>query len=134
MTKKITLWISGIISVVLLAVNYFGTFIVCNFGRSCAELLANNMQALFIFIPLFLILLIIYKLRIEIYNVVMKFVFVWVPLTIILVFISPEYPRGNSLIPLNGKSFVSQSMSLLFVVISLIIIFSKYFSTKNSNK
>ena len=83
-------------------------------------------------LPLFLLSLITYKMRDEVFAVWFRFSRVWFPLTLFLVIISPEY--GNSLLPVE-KDSVSFFMSLLFLLISLTIIIKKYFSLKsNHNK
>jgi len=82
-----------------------------------------------IFIPIFLFSLITYKMRNEIFRVWMKLTYIWLPLTLILVFIAPEYQ--NSWLPIYEKSFVSFVMSSLYVIISLILIIAKYVYTRS---
>lgn len=86
-------------------------------------------ETLLITLPFFLISLIVRFLRDEVFHTWIKFALVWVPLTIFLVLISPEY--NPSLLPINEKGFVSFSFSTLFLLISLIIIAWRYFSTRS---
>ena len=130
MTKRNTLLISGLISITIITINYLGTYAICNSNRDCAHLLTNIIWILYIFVPLFLLSLITYKMQDEIFHKWLKFVYIWVPLTIILVLISPEY--GNSLFPIE-KDSVSFFMSVLFLLISIILILSNHFSLKNSH-
>lgn len=96
----------------------------CIFG-SLAHLIGKPM--FYIFSSLFLVSIITYKMREEVFKLWLKFTYVWVPLTILLVLISPEY--GNSFFPIV-KGSVSFFMSCLFLLISLIIIISKSLSLR----
>ena len=131
MTKKKVL-IVGLISIALFVISIFSQEIrlcpVYSYS-SCSSFFDMFAENIFVFIPLFLLSLITYKMQDEIFHTWLKFTYVWVPLTIILTFLSPEY--GNSLLPIE-KSSVSFVMSFLFLLISLIIIITKSLK-KNSN-
>ena len=147
MSKKIVLWISGIMSLIILTSNYIGTYKLCGVGNGgvkildtlssiftygCTDLLYNTIIIFSIFIPLFLFSLITYKMRNEVFKTWIKFVYAWLPLTLILVFIAPEYV--NSWLPIYEKGFVSFIMSSIFLVVSLFIIFIKYYRYLISDK
>ncbi len=128
LNKKIVLWVSGIISIILLLINFIGTYKTCNLDINCAQLLADTLRILFIIIPTFILSLITYKMRDAVYQAWLKFAYVWVPLTIILTLIAPEY--NPSLFPIT-KGVVSFYMSVLFVIISTGIIIIKFRTSKH---
>ncbi|OHA99241.1 MAG: hypothetical protein A3E32_02655 [Candidatus Zambryskibacteria bacterium RIFCSPHIGHO2_12_FULL_38_37] len=125
--KKITLLISGVISILLLSINYLGTYETCYFSGICAEILATILRTLYIFIPLSILSLLTYNMADQVYRIWFKFIRIWIPLTIFLVVLSPKY--SNSLIPIE-KGSVSFVFSVLFLLISLIIIITKSLSSK----
>jgi len=126
-TKRNTLIVSAIITVAILAINYIGTYQTCGFDRNCAQLLANIIRTLFIFFPIFILSLITYKMRDTIFQSWLKFAYFWVLLTIILTILAPEY--DSSFVSLT-KGLVSFTLSAIFLLISLIIIIIKSFSSK----
>ena len=124
MTKKQILWI-GFLGIIAFLVSVFSIDIkLCPSYSysSCSQFFSFFGETIFIFIPLFLLSLITYKMRDNIFQTWFKFARIWVPLTIILVLLSPEY--GNALLPVE-KGTVSFFMSALFLIISLIIIIYK---------
>lgn len=141
MTKKIVFWISGIITLLVIILNQIGTYKLCGvgvsstffssffslFNKSCVDPLANLIIIFIIFIPLFLLSLITYKMRNEIFRAWLKFAYVWIPLTLVLTILAPEYDQ--SLLPIT-KGVVSFLMSVLFLIISFLIILIKYFSLR----
>ncbi|MFZ2769563.1 MAG: hypothetical protein WA048_03105 [Minisyncoccia bacterium] len=58
-------------------------------------------------------------MRDVVFQAWLKFTYVWVPLTIIFTLIAPEY--DPSLLPIT-KGVVSFYMSVLFLIISIVII------------
>ena len=82
---------------------------------------------LLIFFPLFLFSLITYKMNDGAYSVWFKFSRIWVPLTIILVALAPEY--SNSFFPII-KGNVSFFLSFIFALVSLIIVVTKQLELK----
>ena len=98
---------------------------LCEYKYICSRLHDDSFMAIFlVFLPFFLFSLITYKMKDNIFQTWFKFARIWVPLTILLVILSPEY--GNSLLPVE-KGTVSFFMSALFLIISLIIIAYKSF-------
>jgi hypothetical protein len=75
-------------------------------------------------LPLFLLSLITYKLRDEVFIRWMKFARWWVPMTMFFILIAPGVSGG--LAPLD-KGRVGFFFSLLFLVISLVLIAWKWF-------
>ncbi|MDP2655239.1 MAG: hypothetical protein Q8P17_01625 [bacterium] len=83
-------------------------------------------------IPLFLLSLITYKMSEEVYRAWLRFANVWIPLSIVLIFLAPEY-SGDWMFPVV-KGTVAFFSSLLFVLISLLIICWKYFTSRRSGQ
>jgi len=74
----------------------------------------------FPFVQLFLFSLITYKMRDEVYRTWLRFAYVWVPLSMVLIFLAPQYST-DWMFPIE-KGTVAFLSSLLFVIISLTII------------
>ena len=81
-----------------------------------------------IFIPLFLFSLITYKMREEVYQAWFRFVCWWIPLSVLLIFIAPEYSH-DWLYPIE-KGSVALLTSAIFLIVSLLIIVAKYISLR----
>ncbi len=143
MKRSLILSLSLLGSLLLIITNYFGTYRLCAIGNgentifnlffskllgvSCISSLATAVIILIIFLPIFLFSLITYKMSDAVFQSWRKFVYWWVPLTIILTILAPEY--SQSLLPIT-KGVVSLGMSILFMIISLLVIVTKHFSTK----
>lgn len=94
-------------------------------------ILYDIMMNLLPIIPLFLLSIIIYKMRDEVYRVWLRFAYVWVPLSMLLIFLAPEY-SGDWMYPIV-KGTVAFFSSLLFIIISLILIIWKWFAYSRKN-
>src|SRR3989344_8555185 len=125
-SKKILLVVSGLLRVGLLIWNYVGNYRACDFfmnGGSvsnCPLVLTGIGINLLPIIPLFLLSLITYKMREEVYRAWLRFAYVWIPLSLLLIFLAPEYTYDWMFPVVKGT--VAFFTSLLFVVLSLIII------------
>ena len=128
MNKKNVLWI-GFVGTVLFMVSLFASQIgICkSINLSCTETFDPIAELIFIFIPFFIFSLITYKMREEVFKSWLKFSYWWILLSIFFILITPEY--SNSLIPVERDS-VSLFLSLLFLIISSILIVYKHFSSK----
>lgn len=82
-------------------------------------------------IALFLFSLITYKMRDEVYRAWLRFAYVWVPLSIVLIFLSPQYST-DWMYPVE-KGTVAFLTSALFVIISLILIVWKSVAIRRAN-
>jgi len=120
MSKKTTLYISGVIAVGLFVVGLFGTYKICSDNERCINLLHSFFIHFLPFIPLFLFSLVTYKMRDEVYRAWLRFAYVWVPLSMVLIFLAPEYSTDWMYPVVKGT--VASFTSLLFVIISLVII------------
>ncbi len=132
-TKKNLIFLSGGISTFLLVVNYIGTYRICDFfflgghEGNCPSILADTLISFFPVMPLFVLSLIAYSLREETFRAWLKFTYVWIPLTMLLVLTAPEY--GNAFLPIE-KGTVSFFFSLLYVIISLGILITMSLKAK----
>jgi hypothetical protein len=121
MKKKTKLFFtSGIISVVLILINYIGTYKTCNDIFECTEILYAAMIVLFPIIPLFIFSLITYKMREEIFEIWWKFARIWIPVSMLAILIAPSYTH-NWILPIV-KGTVAFASVVLFVIISLALI------------
>lgn len=91
----------------------------------------DTIMNLLIFIPLFLFSLITYKMRDEVYRTWLRFAYVWIPLSMGLIFLAPEYST-DWMYPVE-KGSVAFLTSLLFVIISLILIIWKSITVRRAN-
>ncbi len=66
-------------------------------------------------------------MRDEVYRAWLRFSYVWIPLSMLLIFLAPEY-TSNRMFPVV-KGTVAFFSSLLFVIISPILIAWKWFSS-----
>ncbi|MDD3531398.1 MAG: hypothetical protein PHV99_02305 [Candidatus Pacebacteria bacterium] len=66
-------------------------------------------------------------MREDVYRTWARFAIGWIPVSMVLIFLSPEYATsfGIALYPIT-KGTVAFASSLFFVIISLILIFWRY--------
>lgn len=125
--KNIVLLVSGIMGGGLIILEPITTSQICTFihgsnSINCVDNIFNTAMIFYIFPFVFLFSLITYFLREEIFRSWIKFTYVWVPLSMFLVFIIPG-GGGNGAFPsLIDKQLVAILMSGLFSIISLIIV------------
>ncbi len=128
-TKNIVLLVSGLLGVILILSDFITTSKVCSFFRSssgvdfdCMNKVFNTAMIFYIFPFVFLFSLITYFLKEEIFHAWSKFTYVWVPISMFLVFIIPR-GGGNGAFPsLIDNQLMAILMSGLFVIISIIMI------------
>ena len=120
-TKKNTLLVCASASMILLTLNWIGTFRLCGAAEygTCMDNLYAAMIVFTPILPFTLLAFIVYFLRDEVFQTWIKFALVWVPLTMFLTLLAPEY--SNSLLSIV-KSSVSFWFSATFLVVSLVII------------
>lgn len=120
--KSLLLTISGFITLFILVANIVGNFYICGgleWSR-CVDDLANLQRMFYVFIPTFLFSLCLWKVKASIFNTWSTFALVWIPMSVLAVFLAPEY-RTDFLYGFD-KSSVAFLMSMLFVVGSLCIL------------
>ncbi|MDP3646097.1 MAG: hypothetical protein Q8R25_03345 [bacterium] len=127
LSKKYLLWASGFIAALLLVGNWVGTFRLCGgteYGQ-CMDVLYSTVVNFFPIIAVFLITLIIYWMRDEIYQAWFRFARWYVPIAMLLILITPEY--GGGLFNPVQKGSVAFVLTALFFVVSLLLIAVKHF-------
>ncbi len=128
MTKKNILWISGVgggifIFLLLMILNNFcGDYV-----QECKNIFGILGNFLFSFPVIFLLSLITYKMRDEVFEAWRNFSYWWIPLTMFLTLITPD---SNSVIMSWGKEVPAMGMTILYVFISIIIILRTWFKTR----
>jgi len=130
--KKILFIVSGVSTVILLVLNWVGTFRLCGgqeYGQ-CMDLIYAAIINFLPIIPLFLFSIITYKMHDEVYQAWLRFSFVWIPLSMVLIFLSPEY-SADWMYPVV-KGTVAFFSSLLFIVVSLAVITWKSVATRRT--
>lgn len=125
LTKKIILSISGIVSILLVFIDYMGTYQICGGSPGlCVDTLFSSSMVLFVFPFIFLFSLITYFLKESVFRAWVNFAKWWVPLQILLVLITPE-SSGGYFVSIVDKQFVALILSGIFAVISLLIVIWK---------
>ncbi len=81
-----------------------------------------------VFIPFFIFSLITYSLREEVFRSWISFARWWVPLSAVFAIITPRQIPGSFSVPAKGP--VVLFFSLLFVIVSIIIIYWKHSSLR----
>ena len=124
--------VGAVLQMLLMLFAYSNLFESCYNNLFCREGIMNWMVIvspyLDIFIPLFLFSLITYKMREEVYQAWFRFVRWWIPLSVLLIFIAPEYSH-DWLYPIE-KGSVALLTSAIFLIVSLLIIVAKYISLR----
>ncbi len=102
---------------------------ICSVNSSCVFITDPIAETLIIFIPVFLFSLITLRLKNETFRSWLKFTYIWVPLTIFLTILTPEYGTNNFIFSIE-KGSISLVFSALFVAFSLIIVIVKSIHAK----
>lgn len=130
LTKKTALVSSFLLTICLIFWDYIGNYKLCDLlteqghAGDCPFMLANIeylLMPILFFLPLAFIT---YFMREEIYKAWFRFARWWIPLSIALIFLSPEY-SSDWILPIE-KGSVALTTSILFVCISIIVIALKY--------
>ncbi len=131
--KKNTLIVS-LVGVLLFVLFLFAKNLgLCAFiNSSCTETFDPIAENISVFIPLFILSIVTYKMRDEVYHAWLRFAQWWIPLSILAIFLAPEY-SSDWMFPVE-KGTVAFFSSLLFVIISLLIIAWKYLSPRAKYK
>ena len=130
MTKKSVFQVSLIGFLLSIIINPYIVGFCSNSDKYCVfGSLAHSVgkPMFIIFLPLFLFSIVTYKMSDKIFQSWLKFTYIWIPLTIVLTLLAPEY--GGNLLPIE-KDSVSFAMSTLFLLISLILVIYKHLSSK----
>lgn len=134
MTKRKLLVVSGMIGVGLVLFDYIGTYAWCDYFMqdghigSCPFVLSDIETLFFPFIPLFILSVIAYFLREEVFQSWWKFARVATPLSIALILLAPSRSH-DWMFPIE-KGNVAFFTSLIFIIVSTIVIIRAYRSGK----
>ena len=138
MNKKTVLWISlfGTIIAFGLSSSYFYDF--CFRQGRCWHLWNTTelVGAYFILFPLILFFsLITYFLREEVFRAWLRFAYVWMPLSLVVIYLSAGWTGGGFGIPnVLDQETVAIIFSGLFVIISLLLVIWKHFTFRRSSQ
>lgn len=122
LTKKNVLVVSGLIGGGLLLLEPIKTSTICGMGStSCIDTVFLIAMLLYVFPFVFLFSLITYYLPEAVFRAWVNFAKWWVPIQILLVYLTPE-SSGGYFVVLMDKQFAAIILSGLFVLISLGII------------
>jgi hypothetical protein len=111
-SKNKLLVLSIVGSILFLVFLYSDKLLLCGAGNlSCHTIFDPLAEDIFIFVPLLLMSIVTFKMRVEIFYFCLRFVYIWIPLTLILTILVPEY--SNSILPIE-KGVISLFMSVLF--------------------
>ncbi len=136
LTKKNVFIISGVGVFALLVWNYIGNYRICDIvsrngsAGECPFVLTGAAMIFFPLFPLFILSSLTYFMREEISTAWTNLAKWWVPFSMILVLISPEY-SNDWMFPIT-KGSVAFITSVLFVLISLILITWKWFALRKT--
>lgn len=128
--KRKFLLSSGVISFVIIILNWIGTFRLCGgieYG-SCMDNVFSLMVFFLPIIPFFIFSLITYKMREVVYLTWFNFAKWWIPFSMFLILIAPQYSH-DWMFPINKGGALVLS-SLIFVVASLILIAYKSYKLR----
>ena len=120
LTKKVVLYLSGIIAMGLVIIGTFGTYALCNSNELCINILHQLFLHFLPFGLVFLFSLITYWMREKVYQAWFRFARWWIPLSMLLILISPEY-SGDWMYPIE-KGSVALLTCTLFGIVSILII------------
>ena len=122
LTKKNVFWISASYIIYFLLL-----LLVSSQCGSLCRIRKDDLFGLVLFLfsplaPAFLFSLITYKMREEVFHSWLRFAYVWVPVSIFLVLVTPNGQSGGYMPSLIDKQVIVVFTSFLFVAISLILI------------
>ena len=131
MTKTKTL----IISASALALSFFVDYLYKKnwISGDVTELI---LPTLFFFaLPLLILSLITYKMRDEVYRAWLRFAYWWIPVSLVFIYLAGGWSGGGFGIPnVLDQESVSIIFASLFVLISLLLIAWKYFTSRRSGQ
>src|SRR3989338_7740165 len=94
--KKNLFLVSGAITLLLIILDQIGTARICG-GRQYTECMQSLHSLLTVFIPIitvFLVAVVFYWMREEVYQAWFRFLRWWIPLSMLLILVTPEYGGG----------------------------------------
>ncbi len=128
MTKTKVIWISlvGAIAFLLIAGTRGVPWLCAEFDRACMKQYDGVSLFFLIFLTLFLLSLITYFLREEVFRAWLRFTYWWLPLSLVMIYLSAGNSGGGFGMPnILDQEFVAIIFSVLFATISIILIVVK---------
>lgn len=125
MIKKKTLIFLCLVGIVIFLISIFSRQIgLCSTlsYSSCGAFFDGLGEALLPIFPLFLFSIITYFMSEKVFQIWSRFAIVWIPISMILIGLAPEYGEGLWLFPRIEKGTVALVLSALFVAVSIILI------------
>lgn len=135
MNKKIVFLVSlcGTAIVFLTSGLTMSTFLCGASNYTCWDKLEFLSHELLIFFPFFLFSCLTYFLREEVFRTWLRFAYVWIPLSLIVIYLSAGWTGGGFGIPnVLDQETVAIIFSGLFVIISLFIILISWFRSRTT--
>ena len=137
MSKKTVIWISIAGTTLGLLLSPSNLYKYCFQGGNCLWLwdvveIANPF--LFLFPGLLIFSFITYFLREEVFRSWLHFVYVWIPLSLVIIYLSAGWTGGGFGIPnVFDQEFVSIIFASLFALISLLLIIWKSIAARQAS-
>lgn len=137
MTRKSVLLMSGILAIVLVLLEYLGTYKACDYvlingHQGNCPFVMSDIELIFLPVfPLFLFSLITFKMSEVVFQAWWRFARIFVPLSMFLILITPAYTH-NWMFPVT-KGTIALALSALFVFISLIQVIAVHRRLKQGN-
>ncbi len=131
--KTLAIFIGGfVLQVILVLFAYSNLFESCYDNLPCREGFLSLVTIIspytHLFIPLFIFSFVTYRMREEIYQAWFRFTRWWIPLSMLAIFIAPEY-SNDWLYPIE-KGGVALAVIVVFCTVSILIIGVKYASIR----
>ena len=137
LTKKKVFWASLMGVAIVPVVGSIFSYDYCFVQGRCPHLwgaIESATPIFFLFLPLFLLSLITYWMREEVFRAWLRFAYWWIPLTILLVLMTEDGSGGFGVPSIITKESVSMIFSGLFLIISLLLIAQKSYQLRKENK
>ncbi|HUO56370.1 MAG TPA: hypothetical protein VMU27_02980 [Candidatus Paceibacterota bacterium] len=120
-SKKLVVIISGVVSGALVMSGQIASSYMCgNYNGDCLGNLENLASIATPFVPLFFVSIVASFMQEEVFRLWIKFVYVWLPFSIFLIFISPQYGQGH-FITISPKAGAFWEMVLVLIMVSALI-------------
>ena len=131
-TKKKLLWVSLVLTVMgFLTTGLTMLKFWCGEGNYvCWDKFDFFGNLTLIFLPVFILSLITFWMREEVFRAWLRFAYWWIPLTILLVLMTKDRSGGFGIPDIVTRESISMIFSTLFLLISLILITYKSFSLR----
>ena len=135
-TKKKVFWGSFLGVVIVPVVGSIFSYDYCFAQGHCPRLwdtIESITPIFFLFLPLFILSLITYWMREEVFRAWLRFAYWWIPLTMVLVLMTRDSSGGFGIPSIVTRESVSMIFSALFLIISLILIAYKSFAIRKKS-